>query len=388
MKTGNEELLNYSRYAKYPQNTHLPWLGYVIRKAKEKRIHNLFFSYDREDAIQIFVTIALEAEKAETEGTSNQKVKELITGSIYEHLKDCGFKRQYKAGQYLGHHKNTNNWSVQYERWEEVGFDSGQRENSCLSGNDHSECGVPECKNDSAYNDEKYGRLCVKHKNYLDQRKKWGWKDPYNGIEKNNLPIYKKRPYEINHNFWELIRSHLTDEEWTDIWRKANGLKSKIGDELFEKIFRAWLNGCKGNNSLQKRFSPVFVDLTCQKCGQLFEVDLLLKTPKRHRLPDHCPNCGGELESDRTYLITEALKKKNRGKITIDEVASLTGYKKTTLQVLSSYLKNQGLNFISQKLDDPFYKQIPIQIDFLEEKIAWQARSSFPGPPDNDFSSF
>lgn len=386
MKTGKEELPNYSRYGLFPRGINLPWLGFVIKKAKEKRLHNLFFSYDRQDAIQIFVTIALEAEKAEKEGRENKEIKELINQLMYEHLKDCGFKRQYEAGQYLGHHKNTRQWNIQYEHWEEIGFDSGERENSCLSGNDHSECGVPECSNDSVANDGQYGRLCLKHRNYRDTRKRWGWKDPYHGIEEDNLPVFKKRPYKINHNFWMLIKSRLTDEEWTDIWRKAHGLENNVNDSLLKRIFRNWLTNCEQDRSLQKRFSTVFIDLPCQKCGQLFEVDLLLQTSPRSRIPRQCPNCSGEFNSDRTYLIFKALKSKNKGEISINEAVSLTGYKKGSLQNLSYSLKSQGFKFIVQKLDDPFYKQEPIEIDPLLEKVARQARSSFSGPPDT--SSF
>ncbi|MCD4694378.1 hypothetical protein K8R62_03405 [bacterium] len=347
-----------------PPEIIIPWFGFVIKNMGSLKMKSLFNKIGQKDATEIFILIALEiGKKAKTEKKTKKEMARMTNALFRKNLKNYGFQtKKDHWGDNASWYKDTKDWEIAIEEIEKLGFDPGSPWKCSISAKEQVKCGIPGCKKNGIYLDEKYGKICHNHEGYIALRTKKGWNNPYRGIEDGFRPNYKKKgPFKNNRAFWKFIQSQITEEKWGQIWRWAKGREKEIDIKIFEEIRETIIESISNLpehlQKFKKEKSLVFINLTCKKCGNKFEFDLLQKIKNDVKIPTLCPSCGGRNHSKRTYRTAHILKKIKKGEVTRDNAALLLGYHPQNVGKFRKILETKGIEALGSKLGDPFFKK-------------------------------
>jgi hypothetical protein len=105
---------------------------------------------------------------------------------------------------------------------------------------DRVTCQVPGCAEKSEQTDCKFGRICNRHAVIRNKRIRLGWADPYLGMASEHMSLATFVPRE-NAAFWARVRLGVTDAEWVAMWLWARGETPVIGDAILDKARAAAL---------------------------------------------------------------------------------------------------------------------------------------------------
>jgi hypothetical protein len=96
-------------------------------------------------------------------------------------------------------------------------------------------CGVPGCDDSGMYSDERYGQLCLRHRNVVAKRRRNGWSDPYKGLDDSEPVEFREFVPETEAALWAKIRLGVNSREWTAMWLWAHGETPNIGEGILAK---------------------------------------------------------------------------------------------------------------------------------------------------------